>query len=125
MVEEVGVTLRTKYDGAVQVEKDDETNTLTTVAGSPDTDIADEGLVFVEDSPNFCEPNVATGVLGTKDRLCVPNSQEPNGCSSLCCGRGYRTVRFRVDNEVCRFVWCCRIECSIDGFKEIIENRCN
>lgn len=54
------------------------------------------------------------GVPGTRGRVCNKNSLGLDGCSLLCCGRGYQTrVKDVVEKCNCRFVWCCDVKCEI------------
>lgn len=123
-VSEIGSDLSTKYSGAVKVIKQE--NSTKLVSAYPNRDNPSESdLVYVNESPNFCNPDPSKGVLGTKDRLCTPNGEGSDSCQSLCCNHGFYTKTFRVPKESCQFVWCCRIECSPDGFDEITEHRCN
>ena len=85
----------------------------------------EEDLVFSADSPNFCTKNEQSGILGTQDRLCDKDSQGPDGCSVLCCGRGFYRRVYTIPVTRCQFVWCCRIECGVVGNQTIIEHRCN
>ncbi|CAH1641771.1 unnamed protein product [Spodoptera littoralis] len=48
-------------------------------------------LVYLEDSPDYCEPNDELGILGTRGRTCNRTSAGLDGCRLLCCGRGYQT----------------------------------
>ncbi|XP_026497733.2 protein Wnt-4-like isoform X1 [Vanessa tameamea] len=71
-------------------------------------------LVYLEDSPDYCEPNDELGILGTRGRTCNRTSAGLDGCRLLCCGRGYQTrVRDHEEKCRCRFVWCCRVHCEI------------
>ncbi|KAH9641571.1 hypothetical protein HF086_017143 [Spodoptera exigua] len=79
-------------------------------------------LVFLEPSPSYCERDDAVGSFGTHLRLCtirmslvrnVAMRAGPDGCESLCCGRGYSTVRrVQASKCRCRFHWCCRVSCD-------------
>lgn len=70
-------------------------------------------LVFLEQSPSYCEPDAASGSLGTHHRHCNRTSRGEDGCESLCCGRGYSTVRRTLEAKCrCRFHWCCRVTCD-------------
>ena len=84
-----------------------------------------EDLVYEGDAVNFCEPNPAQGILGTKDRVCENTPSSPNSCGVLCCGRGAYRVITQVPIEECKFVWCCRIECTITGYEEVSTYYCN
>lgn len=123
-VGEVGSQLRTKYNGAVKVQKDPTTATLVPVRSNQDQNITAD-LVYTGDSPNFCIASTEKGILGTKDRLCDPDSQGPDSCTLLCCGRGHYRNRYVVPVTRCEFVWCCRIECGVVGNETITEYRCN
>lgn len=70
-------------------------------------------LIFLEQSPSYCEPDPAVGSYGTHGRKCNKTSRGEDGCESLCCGRGYLTERV-VHRAKCRckFHWCCRVSCD-------------
>ncbi|XP_026745160.1 protein Wnt-2-like [Trichoplusia ni] len=70
-------------------------------------------LVYLEPSPSYCERDDAAGSFGTHARLCNRTSRGDDGCESLCCGRGYSTVRRVLESKCrCRFHWCCRVSCD-------------
>lgn len=70
-------------------------------------------LVFLEPSPSYCERDDAVGSFGTHARVCNRTSRGDDGCESLCCGRGYSTVRRVQETKCrCRFHWCCRVSCD-------------
>ena len=48
-------------------------------------------LVYLDQSPNYCLHNPKLGILGTQGRECSKNSNGPDSCDLLCCGRGYNT----------------------------------
>ena len=48
-------------------------------------------LVYLDQSPNYCLHNPKMGILGTRGRRCSKNSNGPDSCDLLCCGRGYNT----------------------------------
>ncbi|XP_059056214.1 protein Wnt-1-like [Achroia grisella] len=76
-------------------------------------------LVYLEDSPDYCEPNEELGILGTRGRTCNRTSAGLDGCRLLCCGRGYQTrVRDHEEKCNCRFVWCCKVHCEVCRFKK-------
>nr|CAD7268405.1 unnamed protein product [Timema shepardi] len=82
-------------------------------------------LVFLEESPDYCERNETLGILGTRGRLCNRTSLGLDGCRLLCCGRGYQTrVRDVEEKCRCRFVWCCNVVCERCRYKKE-EHICN
>ncbi|XP_071451503.1 protein Wnt-5b-like [Hetaerina americana] len=82
-------------------------------------------LVFLEESPDYCERNDTLGILGTRGRLCNRTSLGLDGCRLLCCGRGYQTrVRDVTEKCRCRFVWCCNVVCDVCRYQKE-EHLCN
>ena len=70
-------------------------------------------LVFLDDSPSYCDYDIESGSLGTHDRLCNKTSMEADGCNVLCCGRGYNTHEHtRTWQCDCKFHWCCHVTCK-------------
>ncbi|KAF7995507.1 hypothetical protein HCN44_006614 [Aphidius gifuensis] len=71
-------------------------------------------LVYLEDSPDYCERNLTLGIPGTRGRICNRTSPGLDGCTLLCCGRGYQTrIRDVTEKCKCRFVWCCQVQCDM------------
>ncbi|KAJ1065445.1 hypothetical protein K5549_016241, partial [Capra hircus] len=72
----------------------------------------DEDLVYLEPSPDFCEQDVRSGVLGTRGRTCNKTSKAIDGCELLCCGRGFHTAQVELAERCsCKFHWCCFVKC--------------
>ncbi|KAF6215411.1 hypothetical protein GE061_010163 [Apolygus lucorum] len=72
-----------------------------------------QSLVFYEKSPSFCDKDTTMEMPGTTGRVCNRSSRGVDGCSSLCCGRGYNIIRRRrTDRCNCKFVWCCYVTCK-------------
>ncbi|XP_059476120.1 protein Wnt-2 [Neocloeon triangulifer] len=70
-------------------------------------------LVFLHQSPNYCERDLARGSLGTTGRTCNRSSTGTEGCEVLCCGRGYNTHQYTRHWQCrCKFHWCCYVECA-------------
>jgi len=133
---EVGDHLRDKYDSAVEAAFNRPGTRLVRADGSPPTPTAATGrrrrrprsstrpakddLLYVDASPDYCEPDAKSGSLGTHGRRCERRASRwagdlaPDSCELLCCGRGYNAVRTTVLERCrCRFHWCCKVKCSI------------
>ncbi|CAD5221966.1 unnamed protein product [Bursaphelenchus okinawaensis] len=66
-------------------------------------------LVFLDDSPNYCEIDQKNEIGGTKGRECA-NDKE---CDKICCGRGYDTkYEWQTEPCHCKFEWCCEVKCQ-------------
>ncbi|XP_015911327.1 protein Wnt-7b-like isoform X1 [Parasteatoda tepidariorum] len=71
-------------------------------------------LVYLENSPNYCEKDLSRGSLGTVGRECNRTSKDIDGCDLLCCGRGYNTHQYiRTWQCNCKFHWCCYVNCDV------------
>ncbi|XP_028966498.1 protein Wnt-5b [Galendromus occidentalis] len=76
------------------------------------TPTADD-LIFLQQSPDYCTFNTTAGSFGTKGRKCNKESNGPDGCNQMCCGRGFTTKRVKVKERCkCKFQWCCYVECK-------------
>lgn len=77
-------------------------------------------LVYIEDSPNYCDRDRRRKIPGTTERECNKTSDGIDGCELMCCGRGYNTheivKKWRCN---CKFHWCCHVEC--ENCKERVE----
>lgn len=70
-------------------------------------------LVYLDKSPNYCEYDTQTGSLGTVGRRCNRTSEGNDGCTLLCCGRGYNTHQYTKTWQCnCTFHWCCKVDCN-------------
>ncbi|RWS28926.1 Protein Wnt-7b-like protein [Leptotrombidium deliense] len=71
-------------------------------------------LIYIENSPNYCEANYALGSYGTVSRACNRSSIGSDSCDLMCCGRGYNTHHYtRTWQCHCKFMWCCHVSCKI------------
>lgn len=83
----------------------------------------DTEIVFLRASPNYCGRNLTRGLLGTRGRTCVKdtNDQEADVCDVMCCGRGYDTrIVTRNWKCNCKFHWCCYVKCKSCSEKVIL-----
>lgn len=123
---EVGDILKEKFDGATEVHQKRIGSRKVLVPRNVQYKThTEQDLVYLEASPDFCEPDPKTGSLGTSGRLCERDSRGIDGCDLMCCGRGYSTQQ-RIVTERCRckFHWCCHVKC--DTCKRTVEeHRCN
>ncbi|XP_067002611.1 protein Wnt-1 [Anabrus simplex] len=71
-------------------------------------------LVYLEQSPNFCNRNPRLGIQGTSGRQCNVSSIGVDGCELMCCDRGYRAQEVTVvERCACTFHWCCEVKCKL------------
>ncbi|KRY68164.1 Protein Wnt-4 [Trichinella pseudospiralis] len=115
----IGEALSKKFDGAVKVKFSGLRHKLKPyVAGHKKPTKRD--LVYLQQSPDFCQENPKLGVYGTKGRQCEKDGYSTSGCAILCCGRGYtvKTVE-KVHDCNCKFQWCCEVKC--EKCKHVVE----
>ncbi|ESO04669.1 hypothetical protein HELRODRAFT_79030, partial [Helobdella robusta] len=114
---QVGDQLKFKYLDSVEISPSlqlADSNSHRDKRNSIPQPASDTDLIFLDKSPNYCRPDRKRGVQGTRDRNCQPDTDKPNNCKHLCCGRGYRTRVIEVDEACeCQFMWCCSIQCKI------------
>ena len=73
----------------------------------------DTDLVYIMNSPNYCEEDPVSGSVGTRGRLCNRTSPGAAGCDLMCCGRGYNTHQYKKMWQCnCKFHWCCYVKCN-------------
>ncbi|KAG6930233.1 wingless-type MMTV integration site family, member 6, partial [Chelydra serpentina] len=108
---EVGARLLERFNGAFKVMGANDGKTLLPVGRSikpPDR----QDLVYSADSPDFCAASRKTGSPGTRGRACNGTAPDVSGCDLLCCGRGHRAETVVLEeNCLCRFHWCCVVQC--------------
>ncbi|GFO37630.1 protein wnt [Plakobranchus ocellatus] len=121
----IGLALKDRFDGASQVLPENSVrnrgrgkrrfnfspaNSLHKKPGRRD-------LVYFEDSPNFCDNDSSLGFDGTKGRECNHSSLGVDGCDLMCCGRGFHTEHYVVQDRCqCIFEWCCEVKCKMCTF---------
>lgn len=109
---QMGAYLKSKFDGASLVEFNTKKTKLRRVSADQKKP-SKKDLVYLEESPDFCEHNPPKGSMGTRGRQCNKTSYGLDGCTLMCCGRGYYTiVKEIVEDCDCKFFWCCRVECK-------------
>ncbi len=119
----MGENILTGYSGAVPVALvDGNLERAGPILADP---LRESDLAYVDESPNFCNPNRERGILGTAHRICDPSRTSAKSCEVLCCGRGYYTISHVEPVEKCRFVYCCEIKCETVSNITITEYRCN
>jgi hypothetical protein len=108
----VGEYLKQKFVTSQRVTVDQSGNALTHADSSYRRPARDQ-LVFLEDSPDYCDTNAKTGSLGTSGRECNRSSLDVGGCKVLCCGKGFNTIQVEEEYKCfCKFHWCCRVKCQ-------------
>nr|XP_046918584.1 protein Wnt-5b-like [Dermatophagoides farinae] len=108
---EVGDFLKDKYDGATEVRLNKRSKLQ--VRHPSFTRPTAEDLLYIDDSPDYCDHNNKTGAYGTQGRYCNRTSKGTDGCNLMCCGRGYNTQKVTVKERCnCKFHWCCYVECK-------------
>lgn len=109
---EVGDYLKDKYDGAIEVRYESKQQQLR-ARHKRFSKPTKEDLIYIEDSPNYCSYNPKAGLLGTSGRQCNKNSNGPDGCRIMCCGRGYYIQKsIKEEKCKCKFQWCCSVKCE-------------
>lgn len=88
----VGDYLQQQYHGAIFVTLDQVRNMLTP-RNLGVKEHMPKDLVYLEESPDYCEVNVKEGTLGVAGRRCNKTSNGPDGCSIMCCGMGHHTKK--------------------------------
>lgn len=109
---EIGDYLKEKYDSAIEVKYEAKKNQLHE-RYKRYSKPTKEDLIYMDESPNFCRENRRHLIKGTRGRQCNKNSDGPDGCRNLCCGRGYYVERKLKEEQCnCKFQWCCTVKCE-------------
>ncbi|CAF0850314.1 unnamed protein product [Adineta steineri] len=108
----IGSELRTKYASATQIRLNRRLGLLKPRKNSMKL-FNTTDLIYIHNSPSFCEKNLRLGSLGTQGRECNLTMNEPGSCSVLCCDRGYETIISTIEEDCeCQFHWCCEVRCK-------------
>ncbi|XP_074648297.1 protein Wnt-10a-like [Tubulanus polymorphus] len=113
---DVGRELLGKYNEAIQVTNSNSANggfePVVKTAENSKPYLTD--LVYLEKSPSFCDADPTMGIRGTSGRNCNATSAGTDNCVTMCCGRGYNTVKVtRKERCHCKFQYCCKVICKI------------
>lgn len=120
----IGRALKEKFDGASLVRFINKKQKLKRINRDMKKPTKKD-LVYLHESPDFCNNNPAYGSLGTQGRKCNKSSYGLDGCTLMCCGRGYFTIIKEIKEDCdCKFVWCCRVDCK-QCTQVVEENYCN
>ncbi|CAD5118663.1 DgyrCDS7350 [Dimorphilus gyrociliatus] len=95
---QIGKVLKERFDGATLVKFDRRLNKFERVDKSL-KEPSKRDLIYLIDSPTFCEPDKGWGSVGTTGRVCNKNSPGLDGCSLLCCGRGFNKYEKHVTED--------------------------
>nr|QEF51150.1 Wnt7 protein [Eupentacta fraudatrix] len=113
----VGDILKRKYEFSYQVEqvgRRSKSRKIILKATLTNKKPKHSHLVYIEQSPTYCDYNLESGSLGTVGRRCNQTSSENDYCELMCCGRGYNTHQYdRTWQCNCKFVWCCDVKCNM------------
>lgn len=115
---DVGERLKKKYDTARKV-KVNILNKSQTKFKKIRRRTKKSDLMYYEPSPNYCDPNPLVDSPGTSGRFCNKTSSGVDNCETLCCGRGYNTLRVKRSERCdCKFHWCCYVVCQQCTYNE-------
>ncbi|XP_068620900.1 protein Wnt-6 [Battus philenor] len=118
---EVGNILRDRFEGASKVISNNNGEGFMPESPSLKSP-GKKDLIYSEESPDFCTPNMKTGSLGTEGRQCNISSAGTDSCDQLCCRRGYvQTTVKESENCNCQFKWCCEVICETCYIKRDIQ----
>ena len=100
--QEVAVTLKHKYEGAVQIGKSPNASVPAELALL--TPNFKDTLLFSRNDDDFCHL--------TQGRTCQLDKMNGSHCSRMCCGRGHLTRETKIERpDQCTFNWPDRIDC--------------
>ncbi|KAJ0181637.1 hypothetical protein K1T71_002359 [Dendrolimus kikuchii] len=118
---EVGDKLRDRFEGAAKVIASNDGDNFMPESPSIKRP-GKKDIIYSEESPDFCSPNMKTGSLGTEGRQCNISSAGTDSCDQLCCRRGYVETSIKeTENCNCQFKWCCEVICETCYVKRNIQ----
>ena len=122
--QEVGEHLKDRFEGASRVKLGKRKHKLRPISKEMKRP-THQDLVYLEDSPTYCDYDPTKGIMGTRGRMCNRTSEDVDGCKLMCCGRGYRTIVRKIEEDCnCQFYWCCEVKCD-KCEKEVEQHFCN
>jgi wingless-type MMTV integration site family protein 6 len=105
---EIAIRLKERFDGAAKVIASNDGKSFAPFMHTIKPP-SRQDLIYTDESPDFCRPNIKTGSLGTHSRQCNDTSIGVDGCNLMCCGRGFkRSAHLIKYNCKCVFEWCSR-----------------
>ncbi|XP_074600854.1 protein Wnt-2b-like [Brevipalpus obovatus] len=118
----IGEALLERYEKAVKIDhsSDGLNYSLEKTENNKDS------LLYLDESPDYCTPDLRNGAEGTLGRTCNNNATYDSSwnkfrqnklgtCQHLCneCGYGTMLVKRKSHNQCrCRFKWCCSVQCK-------------
>ncbi|VDN00999.1 unnamed protein product [Thelazia callipaeda] len=130
-LEEIGLFLRKKYSHAAKVTVSLKSKSLVSrmerIGTRAERYLHEFGktlpleneLVYLDDSLDYCKEDKLNDVRGPQGRECFGK------CETICCGRGYETIRTVKEEQCsCKFIWCCEVKCDTCHYI-VSRNFCN
>ena len=117
---EIGKKLKEKFDCASKVKmKTVGARSALLPENKKLKPLTNQDLAYLKDSPSYCNENKKEGSLGTASRYCNKDSRGIDGCSLLCCDRGFTSSVEVVKKRChCKFKWCCKVTCKTCSVKQ-------
>ena len=120
----IGLLVKREFDGAVKVTLNDADREL--IPENPrHIPPTDSNLVYLTKSSDYCKYDPSTGSHGTIGRECNKTSDGIDGCSLMCCNRGFYSREVTLTRRCkCQFIWCCHVKCETCK-ERVIKHFCN
>ena len=114
--EDVAVTLKKKYESAVQIEKKDDPIQIPAELALLTPHFKNR-LLYSRNDDDFCRL--------TRGRKCQLEKMNGSHCSKMCCGRGFVTKETKTKRpDQCTFQWPNRIDCETSKTVTVINHVC-
>ncbi|KAM7360224.1 wnt inhibitor of Dorsal [Cochliomyia hominivorax] len=115
--EDIAADIRQMYDKGIQLSNTPENSRIMW------NNIPLDALLYMKDSPNYCEPDAVPRWNGMRGRLCSTSGNEKNlseeeriRCHYLCheCGYTVRPKNVVTENRCnCKFTWGFQVQCEM------------